>query len=157
MKRRPLLVAAAATSAAYGVARHVLANKLPRPRKVVVVLSSAVSGASALDAFRDALRELGHVDGQDIAIEVRYPVGQVELEWPESADEGGLLAYGSRLTETYRQLAHFASRILNGAKPGELPIEQPTRFEFVVNMNTARAIGLAIPPSLRVRATKVIE
>lgn len=78
-------------------------------------------------------------------------------QWPETAEEGGLLGYGPRIVEIYRQLAGFTSRILKGAIPAELPVEQPVRYELVVNMRTARAIGVAMPPSFLLRADKVIE
>lgn len=78
-------------------------------------------------------------------------------QWPETAEEGGLLGYGPRIVEIYRQLAGFTSRILKGATPAELPVEQPVRYELVVNMKTARAIGIAVPPSFLLRADKVIE
>lgn len=78
-------------------------------------------------------------------------------QWPETAEEGGLLGYGPRIVEIYRQLAGFTSRILKGATPAELPVEQPVRYELVVNMRTARAIGVAVPPSFLLRANKVIE
>jgi putative ABC transport system substrate-binding protein len=66
-------------------------------------------------------------------------------EWPESADDGGLLGYGAPVTWFYRRVAVFADKILRGARPGDLPIEQPTKFELVVNLRTASAIGLMIP------------
>ena len=78
-------------------------------------------------------------------------------QWPETAEEGGLLGYGPRIVQIYRQLAGFTSRILKGATPAELPVEQPVRYELVVNMRTARAIGVAVPPSFLLRADKVIE
>jgi putative ABC transport system substrate-binding protein len=78
-------------------------------------------------------------------------------QWPETAEEGGLLGYGPRIVEIYRQLAGFTSRILKGAKPADLPVEQPVRYELVVNTRTARAIGVAVPQSFLMRADKVIE
>lgn len=78
-------------------------------------------------------------------------------QWPETAEEGGLLGYGPRLSAIYRQLAGYASRILQGARPADLPIEQPTKFELVVNLKTARALAIAVPQSLLVRADRVIE
>ena len=70
---------------------------------------------------------------------------------------GAICTYGPRQTESYRRLAYYIDRILKGAKPADLPIERPTKFEFVINMRTARTLGLTIPPSLLVRADEVME
>ena len=78
-------------------------------------------------------------------------------EWPEMAEEGGLIAYGARLTLIYRQLARLIVKVLRGIKPEDLPVEQPTKFDLVVNLKTAKALGLTIPDSLLIRADKVIE
>jgi putative tryptophan/tyrosine transport system substrate-binding protein len=74
--------------------------------------------------------------------------------WVEA---GGLMAYGTDLVELWRRLADDVHEILNGAKPGDIPIYQPTKFELVINMNAAKALGLTIPPSLLARADEVIE
>jgi putative ABC transport system substrate-binding protein len=78
-------------------------------------------------------------------------------EWGEIARDGGLLAYGPIYAELVRGVAIYVDRILKGAKPGNLPIEQPTKFEFVVNLKTAKALGLTIPQSILVRADEVIQ
>jgi putative ABC transport system substrate-binding protein len=78
-------------------------------------------------------------------------------QWPEMAEEGGLIAYGPRFVTLYRQQALQVAKVLKGIKPADIPIEQPTKFELVVNLKAAKVIGLTIPPSLLLRADTVIE
>jgi putative ABC transport system substrate-binding protein len=72
-------------------------------------------------------------------------------------DAGGLIAYGPRLVEMWRLAATYVDKILNGAKPAELPIEQPTKLELVINLKTAQALGITIPPTLLFMADEVIK
>ena len=78
-------------------------------------------------------------------------------QWPEMAEEGGLAAYGPRVVQLYRQLARQVVKALSGTHTGDIPVEQPTSFEFVINLRTAKAIGHEIPLALTLRADKVIE
>jgi len=77
--------------------------------------------------------------------------------WADFAEAGALCTYGPRLAESYRRLAYYVDRILKGLKPAELPIERPTVFEFVINLKTAKALGIDVSPTLLARADRVIE
>ena len=74
-----------------------------------------------------------------------------------AAETGGLMAFGADIEANYRRAPYFIDRILRGAKPADIPIEQPSKFEFYVNLSAARAIGLTMPPALLAQATRIIQ
>lgn len=90
----------------------------------------------------------------DAALKAKLPA---VFGHPEEAEAGGLMAYGTNVPALYRRAATYAVKILRGADPAVLPVEQPTKYDLVVNLRTARALGLSIPPSLLLRADRVIE
>jgi putative ABC transport system substrate-binding protein len=112
------------------------------------------SGAQALNVLASAL----FADNRRLIIErtaaLRLPA---MYQWPADAEAGGLVAYGARLTEIYRQRARQLVKILRGARPADIPVEQPTKFALVINQKTAKGLGLTVPPLLLAEADEVIE
>jgi putative ABC transport system substrate-binding protein len=138
---------------AHGV--ELLAFEVATPEKIVPAIDEAkAAGAQALNFLASSLFFVHRRIAFERAAVVHLPA---IYQWPEMAEEGGLVGYGSRFTEMYRQRAQMVVKILRGAKPADLPVEQPTRFELVINLKAAQAIGHEVPAGLVLRADKVIE
>ena len=126
-----------------------------REHKEIVTAFAAIAKkrVNAITVQQDTLF-IGYAkEVAELAVKQRLPsTGNKEF-----AEAGGLIGYGPNDAELYRRAAVFIDKILKGANPGEIPVEQPTRFELVINMKTARALGIKFPQSILVQATKVIE
>lgn len=126
-----------------------------RPDEVNVALIAAMKERpGALLVHSDGLffgqrRRIG-----DFAVRNRLPT---IYPWREAADAGGLMTYGASLSDNFRRVGRVVDRILKGAKPGDLPVDQPLRFELLINLKTAKSLGLTVPPSLLLQADKVLE
>jgi putative tryptophan/tyrosine transport system substrate-binding protein len=125
------------------------------PEGIVPAMNEAsVASVQALNVLATPLFFFNRQTVLARATELRLPA---IYQWPEMAEQGGLAGYGPRITQWFRQLARLLVQVLRGANPGELPVEQPTRFELVLNLQAAKAIGHEIPAGLVLRADKVIE
>jgi ABC-type uncharacterized transport system substrate-binding protein len=129
------------------------------PEEIVSAIDAAkASGAEALNFLATPLFSVPGSHNNQIVMDriaaIRLPT---IFQWPETAEAGAVLAYGPRFTEVYRQRARIVVKILRGAKAADIPVEQPTRFELVINLKAAKAIGHEVPAGLVLRADKVIE
>jgi putative ABC transport system substrate-binding protein len=117
--------------------------------------------ASAAAQHADAIVDVGDTltiqqAARVIALAAKHHLPATYL-YRQSANEGGLIVYGPDLADLFRRAAGYVDKILKGAKPSDVPVEQPTKFELVINMKTAKALGLTVPPSLLVGADEIIE
>ena len=129
-------------------------QKSGAPEDIAPAFEALKGRAEALYVCNDPLVTTHRIRINTLALGVRLPTMYDVREFVEA---GGLLSYGPSFLDLYRRTADFVDKILKGAKPADLPVEQPTKFEFVINLKTAKALGLTIPPSLLQRADRVIE
>jgi putative tryptophan/tyrosine transport system substrate-binding protein len=126
-----------------------------KPEEIAPALDEAKArGAEAVNFLATPLQLLSRGLIFDRIAATRIPA---IYQWPDMAEEGGLIGYGPRFTQVYRQRARQITKVLRGAKPSDVPVEQPSTFEMVINLRTAKAIGHDIPAGLLLRADKVIE
>jgi putative tryptophan/tyrosine transport system substrate-binding protein len=129
------------------------------PEEIISAIDAAkASGAKALNFLATPLFSLPGTRSNRIVME-RIAMARLPaiFQWPETAEAGAFAAYGPRFTDTWRQRARIVVKILRGAQPADIPVEQPERFELVINLRAARAIGHEVPAGLVLRADKVIE
>jgi putative ABC transport system substrate-binding protein len=126
-----------------------------KPNEIAPALDEAkAKGSDAINILAGPMFFVNRKQIIDQTEKLRLPA---IYQWPEMAEEGGLLAYGSRFTQVYRQRARQIAKILRGSKATDVPIEQPTNFELVINLKTAKSIGHEVPAGLVLRADEVIE
>jgi putative ABC transport system substrate-binding protein len=128
--------------------------KVRRAEDIARAFEELRSLADAIYVVADPLLNTNRAQIHTLAMSAKVPVIYNAREHVEG---GGLIAYGPDFKELYRRAASFVDRILRGAKPGDIPVEQPTKFELVINLTTAKALGLSMPPTLLARADEVIE
>jgi putative ABC transport system substrate-binding protein len=130
----------------YGVAK---------PEEIGPAINDAkTAGAEALNFLATPLFSANSRITFELVAAVRLPA---IYQWPEMAEEGGLAGYGARFSQVFRQRALLAVKVLRGLKPADIPVEQPTKFELVINLQAAKAIGYDVPAGLVLRADKVVE
>jgi putative ABC transport system substrate-binding protein len=117
-------------------------------------VAAASEHAQALFVVADSMFFIHRIRLADLAERNRLPSMYGNRE---AAEAGGLMSYGADFASQFRQAAVYVNKILKGAKPADLPVEQPEKFELVINLKTAKAIGIAVPPTLLARADEVIE
>ncbi len=144
------------TQAAAGtLGLRLLPAEVRSPRDIDRAFASmARERADALIVQQDPFTIAHRTRIADLALKNRLPTISTFREFPEA---GGLMAYGTNLDDLYRRAAAYVDKILKGAKPGDLPVEQPMRFELLINMKVAKALGLTIPQSIHIRADQVIQ
>jgi len=151
----PMLVRRATEEAAGILGVELRTIEVSVPDEISTGFEAAeAGGAEALVVVADAMFWNERARIVALAAKHRMPAIYPEREY---ADDGGLLAYGPSIPDQFRRAATYVDKILKGAKPGDLPVQQATRFELVINLKTAKALGLAIPQSILARADEVLE
>jgi len=141
-------------AAARSLGLEVVPLEIRRTEDIAPALESLKGRADALYVAGDALVNLNQIRINTFALVARLPTIYVQREFVEA---GGLMSYGPNFLDLHRRAAEYVDKVLRGANPADLPVEQSTRFELVINLVTARALGLTVPPTLLARADEVIE
>ena len=149
-----VLEMAEAQTTARALGLEVVASEIRRPEDIAAAFEAFKGRAEALYVCNDPLVTTNRTRINTLALGMRLPTMYNVREFVEA---GGLMSYGPNFLDLFRRAADFADKILRGAKPSDIPVEQPTKFDLVINLKTAKALGLEIPPTLLARADEVIE
>jgi putative ABC transport system substrate-binding protein len=141
-------------AAARTIGLEVATSEIRRAEDIAPAFVALKGRAEALYVFGEPLANTNRARISALALDARLPT---MAGFREIVDAGGLISYGANLADQFRRAADFVDRILRGTKPGDMPVVQPTKFELVINLKTAKALGLDIPPTLLARADEVIE
>jgi putative ABC transport system substrate-binding protein len=141
-------------AAARTLALEVHTVEIQRAQDIAPAIEALNGRADALYVCIDGLMNTNRIRINTLSLGARLPTMHGAREYVES---GGLMSYGPNFPDLYRRAADYVDKILRGAKPGDLPIEQPTKFDFIINLTTAKALGLEVSPTLLARADEVIE
>jgi putative ABC transport system substrate-binding protein len=141
-------------AAARTLGLEVVTSEILQADEIATAFDALQGRADALYVATDPLLFTHRVRINTLALSARLPTIYI---FRDSVEAGGLLSYGANLPDLYRRAAVYVDKILRGAKPADLPVEQPTKFDLVINLTTAKAIGLKIPESFLSRADEVIE
>jgi putative tryptophan/tyrosine transport system substrate-binding protein len=142
-------------AAARSLAVEPLTARVRSDAEIEAVIASLGPEQGGLVIMTDSF--MGVHRGTVISLAARNKVPVIGADLPSFAREGGLLSYGANLRDIFRRAAPYVDRILRGANPGDLPVQGPVKYEMVVNLKTAKALGIEVPPTLLARADEVIE
>jgi len=128
--------------------------EIRRAEDIVPAFGALKSGVQALYVCPDPLVKANHARINTLALGAGLPTMSVSRQ---NVEAGGLMSYGPNFADLFWRAADYVDKILRGTKPADIPVEQPTKFDLIVNLTTARALGLTLPPTLLARADEVIE
>jgi putative tryptophan/tyrosine transport system substrate-binding protein len=143
-----------AQAAGLALGLDVEAVEIRQAEDIAPAFEAAKGRANALYVAPDGLVNTNRIRINTLALGAGLPTMHAFREYLESA---GLMSYGANIPDAFRRAAEMVDRILRGAKPGDIPVEQPTKFDLVINLTTAKALGLNVPPQLLARADEVLE
>jgi putative tryptophan/tyrosine transport system substrate-binding protein len=133
---------------------EIIKSDIRQADDIAPALIGLKGGAEALYVPANLLANANRVRINELAISTRLPA---MFDFREYVESGGLISYGPNTADLFRRAAEHVDKILRGAKPADIPVEQPTKFDLILNLKTAKALGLDIPPTLLARADEVIE